>query len=395
MSDSEIPARHLETNVLHGDRIFNTDSSVAPPITYTTTFKAEDAEEFAVMASEAMHQRYYTRYGNPLHQRVASIISVLEGGEDGLVTGSGMGAISTAVLANIKAGEHVIAQKNHYMSTSKLVDEFLPRFGIETTVVDQTSTSAFADAIKHNTKLLLIETPANPTLTITDIKAITDIARAHGIVTIADNTFATPINQQPLSLGVDIVCHSATKYLGGHHDLTSGIIISTKKMIESIWHSFIILGSVCSPMDAWLLLRGLRTLPLRVARQNSTTLEVAKFLQKHPKVEQVFYPGLENHPQYAIAKKQMKEFGGVLAVAIRGGYKETERFVSALKLPINAVSLGGVKSLIVHAAAMWAGTMSDEQMKAANIAPNLVRISIGLEHPQDLMEDLDSALKTV
>jgi methionine-gamma-lyase len=278
------------------------------------------------------------------------------------------------------------------MGTTKLVSETLPRFGIETTVVDQTQSNSFAEAIRPNTRLIIIETPANPTLTLTDIKAVTNIARSHGIVTLADNTFATPLNQQPLSLGVDIVCHSATKYLGGHADLTAGVIVASKAQIESIWQTLIVLGPVCSPMDAWLLLRGLRTLPLRVDRQNKTAYEIAKFLQEHPKIETVFYPALPSHQQYEIAQKQMKAAGGLMAVAIKGDYKETERFVSSLKLFAQAVSLGGVESLIVHAAAMWGGTLNDEEMKTANIAPNLVRISIGLEHPQDLIGDLEQAL---
>jgi methionine-gamma-lyase len=386
--------QHLDTQLLHADAIFSTDSAVSPPITYSTTFKAKDASEFAEMASEPQHSRYYTRYGNPLHERVAHIVARLEGAESGLCFASGMGGIAASILSQLKAGDHVVAQANHYMATSKLVSELLPQFGVESTFVDQTDLSAFSRAIRPNTRLIHLETPANPTMALTDIAAVCSLAKSldQGIVVSCDNTFASPVNQQPLALGVDIVMHSATKWLGGHHDVTAGVVVSSKERCKKIWNTAITLGSTLSPMDAWLLLRGMRTLGVRVRQQNASAMQVAQHLENHPGIEKVFYPGLPSHPQHALAKQQMRGFGGVIAVWVKGGYPQTANFVANLKLFAHAVSLGGVESLAVHAAAMWAGTMNDEQMRQANVQPNAVRLSIGLEDSADLCADLDQAL---
>jgi methionine-gamma-lyase len=386
--------QHLDTQLLHADAIFSTDSAVSPPITYSTTFKAKDASEFAEMASEPQHSRYYTRYGNPLHERVAHIVAQLEGAESGLCFASGMGGIAASILSQLKAGDHVVAQANHYMATSKLVSELLPQFGVESTFVDQTDLSAFSRAIRPNTRLIHLETPANPTMALTDIAAVCSLAKSldQGIVVSCDNTFASPVNQQPLALGVDIVMHSATKWLGGHHDVTAGVVVSSKERCKKIWNTAITLGSTLSPMDAWLLLRGMRTLGVRVRQQNASAMQVAQHLENHPGIEKVFYPGLPSHPQHALAKQQMRGFGGVIAVWVKGGYPQTANFVANLKLFAHAVSLGGVESLAVHAAAMWAGTMNDEQMRQANVQPNAVRLSIGLEDSADLCADLDQAL---
>ena len=386
--------QHLDTQLLHADAIFSTDSAVSPPITYSTTFKAKDASEFAEMASEPQHSRYYTRYGNPLHERVAHIVAQLEGAESGLCFASGMGGIAASILSQLKAGDHVVAQANHYMATSKLVSELLPQLGVESTFVDQTDLSAFSRAIRPNTRLIHLETPANPTMALTDIAAVCSLAKSldQGIVVSCDNTFASPVNQQPLALGVDIVMHSATKWLGGHHDVTAGVVVSSKERCKKIWNTAITLGSTLSPMDAWLLLRGMRTLGVRVRQQNASAMQVAQHLENHPGIEKVFYPGLPSHPQHALAKQQMRGFGGVIAVWVKGGYPQTANFVANLKLFAHAVSLGGVESLAVHAAAMWAGTMNDEQMRQANVQPNAVRLSIGLEDSADLCADLDQAL---
>lgn len=384
-----------ETLVIHADEGVVEDGSVAPAIYYSATFQARDAAEFQEMASTSRHPKYYTRYGNPVHERVAKVIAGLEGTETAIMTGSGMGAIATTILALVQAGDHVIAQTRHYMSTAKIMDEMLPKFGVEVTLVEQTDVSAFEKAIRPNTKLIMLESPANPTMVVTDIAAVTELAKPRGIIVVADNTFATPINQRPHDLGVDVVVHSATKYLGGHHDLTAGVICTSEALADRIWQTHISLGSVLSPMDAWLLLRGLRTLPVRVERINETALALARFLEEQPQIERVHYPGLPSHPQHELAKRQMRGFGGMMALEIKGGYEETARFVSALRLPLNAVSLGGVDSLVVHTAAMWGGVMTEEQMKTAGIQPNYVRFSVGLEHVEDLKADLWQALQKV
>ncbi|MDC7711004.1 trans-sulfuration enzyme family protein [Vogesella indigofera] len=385
----------LETMVIHADADVTSEKGVAPAIHYSAVFKAEDSAEFIAMSSEPQHPRNYTRYGNPVHERVKTVMAQLEGTETALVTASGMGAIATTVLALVKAGDHVIGQRRHYMSTSKLLDDMLPRFGIEVTLVEQEDAAAFEAAIRPNTRLILLESPVNPVLMLTDIAAVTRVARAHGILTMADNTFSSPINQRPHAMGVDIVVHSATKYLGGHHDMSGGVICTSKALAEEIWHTHITLGAVLSPMDAWLLLRGLRTLPMRVERINANALALARFLEQQPQVERVYYPGLESHPQHELARTQMQGYGGVVAFGVRGGYAEAERFVAALEIPHNAGNLGGVDSLAIHTAAMWAGTMSPAQMQAADIPLNFIRYSVGIEHVEDLKRDVLQALATL
>ena len=390
---NRIPTRHPETRALHADAdLHRDDPSVTAPIHYSATFKARDAADFAEMATQPRHPGFYTRYGNPTHERVCAILADLEGTETALLTASGMGAISTTVLALVSAGDHVIAQSRHYMSTTKLFEEVLPRFGVEVSIVEQADVSAFEAALRPNTRLVMLESPANPTLVLTDLEAIAALARQRGALTVADNTFASPLNQQPHALGVDIVVHSATKYLGGHHDITAGAVCCSHALAETIWRMHTTLGAVLSPMDAWLLLRGLRTLPVRVERINANALALAGWLEAQPQVERVYYPGLPSHPQHDLAQRQMSGYGAVIAFALRGSYEQTSRFVAALELATHAVSLGGVDSLIVHTAAMWAGTMNQAQMQTAGIAPNFVRLSVGLEHIEDLKSDMQQAL---
>lgn len=384
-----------ETLVLHGDAALSMDSSVVAPIYYSATFRAESADDFVEKANTVRPPAYYTRYGNPVHKRVEAILAELEGTETAMVMASGMGAISTTVLSLASRGDHVIAQKRHYMSTSKLFEEVLPRFGVEVSIVDQTDLSAMKAAIRPETRLIMVETPVNPTLSLTDLAAVAEMARGRGIITIADNTFASPLNQKPHALGIDIVVHSATKYFGGHHDVTAGAVCCSTEIAERIWHMHTTLGAVLSPMDAWLLLRGLRTLSLRMERINSNALALAHWLEEQTQVERVFYPGLRSHPQHELALRQMKGFGAVIAFSLKGGFALTSNFVAALRLATHAVSLGGVETLAVHTAAMWAGTMTEEQMKSAGIEPNFVRMSVGVEHIDDLKADLKQALESI
>jgi cystathionine beta-lyase/cystathionine gamma-synthase len=382
------PPLHPDSLLLHADDPLHDGTSVTPPIPWSATFTAEDAQAFARMASEPMHERYYTRYGNPLHRRVARIVADLEGAATGLVAASGMGAISTVALGLLAQGDRVVAQRNHYMGTTKLLSELLARFGVTAEFVDQTDTEAFARALERPAAMVMLESPTNPDCSLTDLAAVATLAHAAGATVVVDNTFATPLNQRPLALGADLVVHSATKYLGGHHDLTAGVVVGDAAMIERLWSTQIVLGATLSPMDAWLLLRGLRTLSVRVHRINESALTVARALAAHPAVESVSYPGLASHPQHALALRQMSGFGGVMGLRLRTGYEGTARFVAGLRLAQHAVSLGGVETLIVHAAAMWAGTLDEAGMRLAGIEPNLVRLSVGLEHPDDLIADL-------
>lgn len=380
-----------ETWLLHGDHD-NQDSAIAPPMHLSATFRADDAAQFAEMAARPRHPRYYTRYGNPTTERVASLIAGLEGAPAALMTASGMGAMSAAILSLVSAGDHVVAQTNHYMGTTRLLGDLLPRFGVRATLVDQTDIGAFERAIEPGTRLIVVETPVNPTLALTDLAAVATLARARGIRTLADNTFASPLNQRPRDLGIDVVVHSATKYLGGHHDLTAGVVVGESDLIERVWNDAIVLGAVLSPHDAWLLLRGLRTLAVRVARINASALALARELETMPGIEAVHYPGLPSHPQHALAQRQMSGYGGVMAVRVAGGYRGAERVMQRLRLFAQAVSLGGVESLAVHAAAMWAGSLDDASMRAAGIAPDLIRLSVGLEAVADLIDDWRQAV---
>jgi len=392
---SIITASHAETVVAHADHGIDAVSDVAPPIHQTAPFRAFSDDEFALMSNTPRHNRNYTRDGNPTFSRVEAVLAALEGAEAALLTASGMGAISTTVLALVGSGDHVIAQRTHYMGTAQLLATVLPRFGMTVTLVDQTGPQAFADAITSATKLILVETPANPLLTITDLAAVAQLARSRGILTLCDSTIATPVNQLPLSLGIDLVVHSATKFLGGHHDLMAGVVLGTREMIERVWHMAVTLGPVPDPFSAWLLLRGLRTLPLRVERQNKSALEVARFLERHSAILRVHYPGLECHAQHALARRQMPGgFGGLMSVELRSGFEGAQAFLGAMNLVSRAVSFGGFESLATQPGAMWSGSVGARKAAEAGIAAGLVRLSIGLEHPSDLIADLDRALHT-
>ena len=388
-------AQGVQTKSIHAPREFNRTSAISPPIWQTTTFLAESSEHFAALAKSVKPSEYYSRYGNPGHKQVEAVMATLEGGEAALVTASGMGAISTSVMCLLDSGDHVVAQRNLYAGTAALLEDVLPRWGIECTFVDQTKAELWAEALRPNTKLIYAETPTNPQMTLTDLQAVAALGKTRGITTIVDNTFATPINQRPLEYGVDVVVHSATKYLGGHSDVTAGVIIGSSAFIERAWRFHIVMGAALSPFDAWLLLRGLRTLGLRVERHNQNGLMLARFFESHPKIERVNYPGLQSHPQHELAKKQMSGFTGMMSVELRGGYETAERFIASLKLGSYAASLGGFETLLVHPAAMWGDTLTEAQRIAMGVAENLVRISVGLEDERDLIDDFSQALDQV
>ena len=381
------------TTLIHGDAGLDDDSSVAPPIHPSVTYRGTSAEHFREMATVPRHSRFYTRYGGPTHARVEAILAQLERGESALLLASGMAAISTTVLAHVKTGDHVVAQRSHYMGTTQLVTRVLAQFDIAATVVEQSDPEAFAAAITPRTRLIIVESPSNPLLALTDLRRVAAIARARGITTLADNTFATPINTCPLAFGIDLVVHSATKFLGGHHDLLAGAVVGPRTSLERIWELSIVLGGNLGSFEAWLLLRGLRTLALRVERQNATALAVARFLERHPAVARVHYPGLESHPQHALARTQMRGFGGVLSAVVRGGMSAALACMQRLRLFTQAVSLGGIESLAMHAATVWSGTLSEEQTEAAGVDAGLIRLSVGLEDAADLIGDLEQALR--
>lgn len=384
-----------QTKCVHAAREFNRTSAISSPIWQTTTFRAESSEHFAALAKSVKPSEYYSRYGNPTHEQVEAVMAALEGGEAALVTASGMGAICASVMCLLEKGDHVVAQRNLYAGTAALLEDLLPRWGIESTFVDQTDSERWAEALRPNTKLIYAETPVNPLMSLTDLQAVAALGKTRGITTIVDNTFATPINQRPLQYGIDVVVHSATKYLGGHSDVTAGVIVGSTAFLERAWRFHIVMGAALGPFDAWLLLRGLRTLGLRVERHNQNALTLARFFESHPKIERVNYPGLESHPQHELAKNQMGGFTGMMSIELRGGYETAERFIASLKLGYYAASLGGFETLLVHPAVMWGDTLTDAQRRAMGVGENLVRISVGLEDERDLINDFSQALEQV
>ena len=386
------PELSTETTLVHGDRTATSGAAVTPPIYQTSTFTFDDADAMAAAAQTPTFERFYTRYGNPNHGAVERILAAIEGGESAMVSASGMGAIASTAIALSAAGTHVIAQRMIYDGTRALFNDVLSRFGVEVTYVDQHDTAAFEAALRPNTKLVMLESPSNPLLGITDISSVARIAHAAGALVSIDNTIATPINQRPLELGVDVVVHSATKYLGGHSDLIAGVVVASRELIARIWETHHILGSTLGPFEAWLLLRGLRTLEMRVERHNANALAVARAMAAHPRITRVYYPGLESHPGADIARRQMRGFGGLLSIEIAGTFEDARRAIDRLRLFHSAASLGGVESLVAQPAAMWPDSSTAADARAMGIIPSLLRLSIGVERAEELIADLEAAL---
>jgi methionine-gamma-lyase len=389
----------FDTDAVHaGERPDPTTGAVDPPIVQATTFTHPSAAESArvVEALQAGERDgyLYTRWGNPTIRALEEKLAALEGGEAALATASGMAAISTAILSVVQTGDHVVAARQLYSATYNLLAKVLPRFGVETTFVDPTDLGAFAGALRANTKLIYIETPSNPLLEITDIAGVVKLAEGAGVLTMIDNTFATPYNQRPLELGIDVVLHATTKYLSGHGDAMGGAVIGRREFIDhALMEMHRDLGGVISPLGAWLTLRGIRTLGLRMARHNGNALTIARFLHDHPRVERVYYPGLEDHPGHELARRQMRGFGGVLSFEVVGGYEAGERLINNVKLCTRAVSLGDVRTLITHPASTTHYIVPREERLNSGISDGLVRLAVGIEDAEDLIADLDQALQ--
>jgi cystathionine beta-lyase/cystathionine gamma-synthase len=365
---------------------------ISPPIYQTSTFETPDADAFLSMATQPLHAGFYTRYGNPTTRAFEDAVAALEGAESALATASGMGAVVAALLTFVAAGEHVIAQRVMYGGTMGLLKNIAPRLGIDVSFVDQTATEAFANAVRPTTRMMMLESPSNPMMRLTDLRAAATLAKSKGITTLVDNTIASPINQRPYDLGVDLVMHSATKYLSGHSDVSAGVVAGSTASISAIWEKAYVLGATLDPFAAWLALRGLRTLPMRVERHNATAMQVAAYLEQHPRVEAVHYPGLPAHPQHALARGQMSGFGGVLSFEVAGGAAAAEAFVAGLRLAHRSASFGSFSTLVVHPSAMWAGMLNAEQLREADLPPSLIRLGVGFESPAALIADLQAAL---
>jgi cystathionine beta-lyase/cystathionine gamma-synthase len=385
--------RRPETAAVRGaSEMQKKNGPVAPEIYQTSTFEVADNEEQIRVTTT---DRYYTRWGNPTITLAEQTVAALEGTEAALVFASGMGAITTTILSLLKAGDHIVAQRDLYGGVTKFFSQWLPKLGIETTLVDTTEYEQHARSIRPSTKLLYLESPTNPALHIVDMKKMAALARQHGLISMIDSTFGTPINQHPAEYGIDLVMHSGTKYLSGHADLTCGVISGRRDLIEQVGETRKTLGNCMDPHAAWLLIRGLKTLAVRVARQNENALRVAEFLEKHAKVRRVHYPFLKSHPQYAIARLQMSGGSGMITFEVEGSGDDARRVSEAMRLFTLATSLGGVESLVSIPVLTSHAMISAEQRAQMGVTEQMVRLSVGIEAAEDQIEDLERALEAV
>ena len=366
-----------------------------PPIYQNSTFRFTTAAECAEAFRDEESGYVYTRWGNPTQEVLEKKLAVLEAGEAALATASGMGAVSTALLTALADGGHVVAMENLYSATFQILNEDLRSFGVETTFVDATDASQIERAIRPDTKVLYLESPTNPLLKLIDLRTSAEIAKAHGVTSIIDNTFATPCGQQPIALGIDVVVHSMTKYLSGTGAVIAGAIVGQQEFITAAKTGALRnFGAVISPFNAWLTLHGITTLPLRFARHCENAMHVAAFLETHPAIAWVRYPGLSSHPQHELAKHQMEVFGGVITLDLKGGRAAGEHLVNHLQRCALAVSLGDVRTLICHPASTTHSHVPAEIRQQIGITDGLVRISVGLEDVEDILADLEQALES-
>ncbi len=382
-----------ETEAVRGGTdLHKKNGPLTTPIYQTSTFEVTDSEQQVRATSTDM---FYTRYGNPTHTVAEKAIAELEGTDAALLFASGMNAITTSVLALLKSGDHIVAQRDIYGGATKFLSQWLPKLGIETTFVDTTEYDQHARAIRPNTKLLYLESPTNPILRVVDLRKVTALAKKHNLITFIDSTFATPINQRPADFGIDLIMHSGTKYFAGHSDLICGIVAGRDDLIQKIHESRTTLGGTMDPHAAWLLLRGIKTLAVRVQRQNDNALRVAQFLAQHSKVRRVHYPFVEGHPQRALAMEQMHGGGGVLSFEVDGTGEDAKRLSEALHLFTLAPSLGGVDSLVSLPVLTSHAMISGEQRDKMGVTEQLIRLSVGIENADDLIADLEQALTVV
>jgi methionine-gamma-lyase len=380
------------TEAIHaGESKFHRAGPVAPEIIRSSTFTFSSTAEMKRWAEGKSSAYIYTRYGNPTLAIAEAKIAALEGAEAAVVAASGMAAISSALLATLSAGDEVISTAQIYGGTYRLMRDLFPRMGIRVRHVEA-DLAGIEDLVTTQTRVLYVETPTNPSLRLVDLRRAIAFARHFKLVSIVDNTFASPILQKPLALGFDMTVHSATKYLGGHSDLLAGAVAGSEHWIKRVRENIIYLGGCMDPAGAYLLIRGIKTLGVRVARQCQTAMAVAKFLERHPKVARVHYPGLPSHPDHKLANRQMTGFGAMLSFDLKGGIAAARRFCDRVRLFYLAASLGGVESLIILPIYTSHYNMSRAELERAGVEPGTVRVSIGLEDPADLIADLRQAL---
>ncbi len=384
----------IHTLAIHaGEAADPQTGALVPPVHLASTYHLGTAENGAAIFAGEKEGYVYSRWGNPTVTTLQARVAALEHAESALCACSGMAAIMTAVLNVVRAGDHMISAKAIYPSAYHLFDVELRALGIDTTFVDATDARNVAAALQPNTKLIYLETPGNPILALCDLAAIAEIARGAAALTICDNTFATPINQRPLDFGIDVVIHSMTKYFCGHGDAVGGVIAGRAEFVKRCADEPLrYFGGILSPFNAYLILRGTQTLPLRVERHNANALAVAQFLERHPQVSWVSYPGLVSHPQHALAQQQMHGFGGMVCFDLKGGVQAGARLMNSVKLCALAVSLGDVRSLITHPASTTHSVVSREQRLSQGVTDGLVRLSVGLEDAEDIIADLEQGL---
>jgi cystathionine gamma-synthase len=386
-------SRGLSTLAVHGgEPRMRAGRSLTSPIVHASTYPfADTAELRRFMEGELERPPEYGRYGNPTVADAEAKLAALEGGSAAVLMASGMAAITTTLLAMLRAGQHVVFTSDVYRKTRQFARTFLERFAVEVDIVDP-HVDAVAAALRPTTKIVFTEAPTNPYLRVIDLPALVELARERRVKTIIDATFATPVNLRPLDLGIDLVIHSVTKYLGGHNDLLGGVVIGRGPIVDAVREAVGVLGPLADPHGAYLLQRGLKTLALRVERQNATALRLAALLEAHPAVERVWYPLLESHPDYAVARKLLRGGGGVVSFALRGGLAAGTALVDRVRIPKLAPSLGGVESLIEQPALMSFYELSPEQRAVLGIGEGLVRLAVGVEDADDLEADLCAAL---
>ena len=392
----ETKDKGFNTKLIHSGTFEDGFGSATVPIYQSSTFRFKSAKHGADCFSGKSDGFIYTRIGNPTIRALEQNIASLENGLDGIATSSGMGAITSVYMALLGSGSHIVSSDAVYGPARGVLEKDFSRFGVEASFVNTSSLDQIVNAIRPYTRVLYIETPANPTMELTDIAACAEIARENKLILVVDNTFCSPFLQKPLDLGADVVLHSVTKFINGHADIVGGVIVTRDpEMCKKIRHCMVYMGCNMDPTQAFMVLRGVKTLAIRIERAQGNAMQVAEFLQEHPKVSWVKYPGLKSHPQYALAERQMSGFGSMMSFGLYGGYQAGEKLMNHVHLAMLAVSLGGVETLIQHPASMTHAGISPEHKLAAGITDDLVRLSVGIEDVGDIIADLENGLKKV
>lgn len=386
----------LNSRMIHGGEFENPLGSATVPIYQTSTFIFKDADHGARCFSGEDDGYIYTRIGNPTIHALETMVADLESGTTGIATSSGMAAVNTLYMALLSKGDHIVSSAAVYGPSRVVMEQHWSRFGVESTYVNTANLDEVKAAIRPNTKMIYVETPANPTMDITDLEACAKLAHDNGALLVVDNTFSSPYLQRPLELGADAVFHSMTKFLNGHADIVAGMIVTREKDLGKKLRSMMVnLGCNMDPHQAYMVLRGIKTLGIRVDRSQQSAMQIARFLEAHPKVEWVKYPGLESHPQHELAKKQMHGFGSMISFELKGGLEAGKVLMNNVQVAILAVSLGGVETLIQHPASMTHSKVSHDAKLKAGITDGLVRYSVGIEDVEDLLEDLKQGLDRI